>query len=72
MADQSERDRLEEGLRLLRAFFRIENREQRLAVINLTEGTARVAPTKPVELFSVDIGRAKIFAFKRNERQASY
>jgi hypothetical protein len=54
MADQSERERLDEGLRLMRAFFRIRDSERRRAVMDLAEGMARDRPAKSVQLHIVN------------------
>jgi hypothetical protein len=53
--DQSERERLDQGLRLLRAFFRIEDRKQRLAIIDHTEQKAHASPPKRVQLSVVNL-----------------
>jgi hypothetical protein len=53
--DQSERERLDQGLRLLRAFFRIEDRKQRLAIIDHTEQKAYASPQKRAQLSVVDL-----------------
>jgi hypothetical protein len=47
MSDQRERERLNEGLRLLRAFFRIADREQRHVLIDAVERAASAAPARP-------------------------
>ena len=44
MADQSGRERLDEGLRLMRAFFRIKDGERRRGVIDFAERTASHFP----------------------------
>ncbi len=53
MADQVERERLDQGLRLLRTFFRIKDRQRRLAVINLVEQIATV-PVNGARLSAVE------------------
>jgi hypothetical protein len=53
MADQVERERLDEGLQLLRTFFRIKDRQCRLAVINLVEQIA-TAPLNRAHLSAVE------------------
>jgi hypothetical protein len=53
MADQVECERLDEGLRLLRTFFRIKDRRRRLAVINLVEQMA-TAPLNGARLSAVE------------------
>ena len=45
MTDQQERERLDEGLRLLRTFFRIKDRDRRRDVIAIVEDVA-AAPAK--------------------------
>jgi hypothetical protein len=52
MADQSERGR-RDGVRLMRAFFRIEDSERRRAIIDLAERMARDLPAKSVQLHVV-------------------
>jgi hypothetical protein len=52
MADQSERERLD-GLRLMRAFFRIKDSERRRDVIDLAERMAHDFPPKNVQLHVV-------------------
>jgi len=47
MNDQRERERLNEGLRLLRAFFRIADRKQRHVLIDAVERAASVSPARP-------------------------
>ena len=46
MGDERERERLNEGLRLLRAFFRIADRDQRQFVVDLTERAASLSPVR--------------------------
>lgn len=41
MAEQSERERIGEGLRLMRAFFRIKDSERRRVVLDLAEKMTR-------------------------------
>jgi len=48
MSDERERERLSEGLRLLRAFFRIAEREQRHFIIDVAERAACISPARPV------------------------
>jgi hypothetical protein len=43
MTDQGERERLDEGLRLLRSFFRIKDRDRRRYVIAIVEDVAAAA-----------------------------
>ena len=43
MTDQGERERLDEGLRLLRSFFRIKDHERRRDVIAIVEDVAAAA-----------------------------
>jgi hypothetical protein len=53
MIDRSERERIYEGLRLMRAFFRIEDRERRRDVIDFAERMAGDVPPKNVRLHVV-------------------
>lgn len=53
MTDRLSRERLDEGLRLLRIFFRIEDSERRLAVIELAERMVGDPSPKCVQLFAV-------------------
>ena len=48
MSDERERERLNDGLRLLRAFFRIADREQRQLVIHVVERAASVSRARLV------------------------
>lgn len=47
MSDERERERLNEGLRLLRAFFRIADREQRQFMVDVVERAASTSPARP-------------------------
>jgi adenine/guanine phosphoribosyltransferase-like PRPP-binding protein len=50
MTDRQERERLDEGLRLLRTFFRIKDRERRRDVIAIVEDVAAAAGTGAARL----------------------
>jgi hypothetical protein len=50
MTDRQERERLDEGLRLLRTFFRIKDQERRRDVIAIVEDVAAAAGTARLSL----------------------